>query len=191
MATKTMLLAAFLLVGSAARADDDPAHGHHDRGRFLKKGDAAPPFGPLDVVNPGESKTKAVTFSGHPEGKDRVWILSTFAAWCPGCVTELPVLRRLDDHYRAKGVRIVSVSVDREANAPERVGKLLSSAKVRHAVVDDREQDVLRKYEGGNLSLPYLFVVGPDGVIAETHEGFDDGIEASLHATIDGLLGGK
>jgi peroxiredoxin len=177
----------FLAPALLARADDG-AFEHHDHGRPLQKGAVAPPFGPLQVINADVSGTKTVSFSGRPSGGDHTWVVSFFAAWCPGCVNEMPMLHRLDQDYRARGVRVLSVSVDQQRGAADRLKKLLQSAEVKHPVALDANQDVLHAYEGGNLSLPYLFVIGPDGTIAQIHEGFDEGTEPALRATLDGLL---
>lgn len=186
MQSRTVLLLTLLLIANTAHADSGDAH--HDRGRMLTTGSAAPAFGPLPVLNDKLAGATQLAFDGKPAKGERVWLVSFFATWCPGCVNEMPMLRKLNEDYRARGVRVVSVSVDRSPNADAQIKSLLDKNKIRHPVIVDSEGQVLRLFQGGSTSLPYIYVIGPDGVVAKVHEGFDASTEGVLRSAIDGLL---
>lgn len=41
-------------------------------------------------------------------------LVAVIASWCPPCREELPVLAKLDRHYRGKGIQIVALSIDND-----------------------------------------------------------------------------
>ena len=174
------------LLAFNALAEDGAGHG--DEERPIKVGSAALPFGPLAVINQTDAGAAHLTFSGKPSGKSHVTVLSFFAEWCAGCVNELPVLKDLDALYRNRGVQVVTVSVDREKDATHKLREMITREGLHHTVALDPSSAVLRRYQGENQSLPYLFVIGPDGVVADLHEGFGPGTEPELRKVIDRLL---
>jgi peroxiredoxin len=186
MISRLFLLLGLVLIAPAARADDGQRGG-----RMVAPGGAAPAFAALPVLNEKQATASRLGFEGRPGKGERVWILSFFATWCPGCVNEMPMLRKLNEDYRARGVRVVSVSVDKSPNAESQIKALVEKNQIKHPILVDADQQVLRLYQGGSTSLPYIFVIGPDGVVAKVHEGFDAATDGHLRETIDQLLSTK
>ena len=52
----------------------------------------------------------------------RLVVVDLFASWCPPCQQETPILRALDRTYRARGLRIIGVSVNEIAATVARYG---------------------------------------------------------------------
>ena len=71
---------------------------------------------PLNKVLPGISfKTdsgKVYSMTGY---KDKQYVLVCFwASWCTPCIKNIPLLKKLDDTYRSKGLQLISISIDVE-----------------------------------------------------------------------------
>jgi peroxiredoxin len=110
-----------------------------------------------------------------------VW-LNFFASWCPPCQQETPILRRLADTYRDRGLEIVGISVQ-ETTAAD-VKAYADRYQLRYTIGFDRSGDVLREYRV--FALPTQFFIDTDGVIRQVVSGPVD--EQGARAVIDSLL---
>jgi thiol-disulfide isomerase/thioredoxin len=59
-------------------------------------------------------------------------LVVAMASWCPPCRAELPILAKLYDNYRDKGIQIVAFSVD--AEGPHAVQPLINNLRVQFPV---------------------------------------------------------
>jgi thiol-disulfide isomerase/thioredoxin len=178
------IVAAVLGLASVAWADD----GHHHEPSRVTVGDVAPLFGPVPVLNAKEAGLAKLSFRGGARDGAKVWLISFFATWCPGCVNELPLLVELNKTYGSRGLRVATIGVDREPGAGARLRSLLAVNHAAHPVVLDPEQQIVQQYQGRSLSLPCLYLVGPDGKVALVHEGFDPQTAPRLKSAIEKLL---
>ncbi len=151
-------------------------------------GTKAPAFGPLPVINAKESGLSQWVFDGVSRPGASCWLISFSASWCPGCVNELPLLAELHRQFGDKGLQVVTVNLDPETGNPGRLLSLLKSKGIRHPVASDPEQRVLRKFQGRMVSLPAVYLVGPDGRVKLFHEGYDSGVGRLLRNSIERLL---
>jgi peroxiredoxin len=110
-----------------------------------------------------------------------VW-LNFFASWCPPCQQETPILRRLADTYRDRGLEIVGISVQ-ETTATD-VKAYADRYQLRYTIGFDRSGDVLREYRV--FALPTQFFIDTDGVIQQVVSGPVD--EQGARALIESLL---
>jgi thiol-disulfide isomerase/thioredoxin len=180
------LLAAALVLAAAA-----PALAEDEIGVGLP----APGFS-LKVVNPevtGSPWFRLDQYVGEEPDDDqaRVVLLSFFASWCGPCKRELPFLVQLDGMYRAQGLRVVSISIDTEAEAVEKARRMASEAKVRHPVLSDRFNVLARRYLGDQSPLPSVFLVGRDGTVLLIEKGYSKDASAFLLAEVQAALGLK
>jgi peroxiredoxin len=123
-------------------------------------GDKLPPF----ILQDQEGKLRK-SESLHA---DRPLVISFFAANCPPCRKELPVLQRIHAEQGEK-VRIVVVVLD-----PEGL-RTFGPHKEEHGItftVLDGSGGVLQDQLGID-SLPRVMLVGKNGVIKEILAGFD------------------
>jgi thiol-disulfide isomerase/thioredoxin len=116
-------------------------------------------------------------------------LLTFFASWCEPCVRELPFLVRLDRTYRAQGLRVLAVDLDRDEAGMEAARKLAAAAKVRYPVLSDRFNLLARRYLGDPAPLPSAFLIRRDGTVAKIHRGYGRETPASLVAEVQGALG--
>jgi len=167
----------------AARADDD----------LPGEGQPAPTF-QLRALNPEASGAAFVSlerFAGEePEDPgSRAVLLSFFASWCGPCQKELPYLQQLHRMYRDQGLRVISVSIDREEEGLALARKQIGAAQVTYPVLSDRFNLLARRYLGEKSPLPSVFLIRRDGTIARIERGYGKDAKSFLLAEVQQALG--
>ncbi len=171
-----------LLVPALAAADEEIAVGL-----------PAPAF-TLRAMNPEACGLAVVSLDRYvgPEAEDpqaRVVLLSFFASWCEPCRKEMPVLQQLQEMYRDQGLRVLSVSIDREEPGLSRARQMAAAAKVTFPVLSDRFNFLARRYLGDQSPLPSVFLVGRDGNILRIERGYGKDASTFLLAEVRKALG--
>ncbi len=115
-------------------------------------------------------------------------VISFFASWCEPCKREMPFLVQLDRMYRERGLRVLSVDIDREEAGITAARKLVSAARVVHPVLSDRFNFLARRYLGEQAPLPSVFIVRRDGTIAKIERGYAKDASAFLLAEVQSAL---
>lgn len=177
-----LLAALLLLAASPALAEDE-----------VGVGLPAPAFS-LKTLNPevvGSPWFRLDALVGEEPDDDqaRVVLLSFFASWCAPCKKELPFLVQLDEMYREQGLRVVSISIDREEPAIGAARRLATEAQVRHPVLTDRFNVLARRYLGDQSPLPSVFLVGRDGNVLLIEKGYSREASAFLLGEVRAALG--
>jgi thiol-disulfide isomerase/thioredoxin len=175
------LLAAWLLLATPALAEE-----------VAELDQPAPAFRLL-VYNAREAGVAAVGLDRYvgeepTEPGTRLLVVSFMASWCGPCKKELPALQRLDDAYRSKGLRILAVSIDTEAEGQRQVEALIAANRLTFPVLKDRFNIVARRWLGPKSPLPSLFLVRPDGTVAAVHRGYSQDGVALLTQEVEGTL---
>ena len=169
------LMALLLCAAPAAAAD-------------IKEGDQAPAW-MLRPINAQASGYKTVSLNdllnGNPATK--AIIVTFFATYCEPCKKELPYLQELYSTYRDKGLFIVEVSIDTEAEAIPEIEKLLAAHKVTIPVVHDKLNVVAKRY--GVSRLPHLVIVDGDGIVKRILVGYQSSQLKVLETDLGTLLG--
>ena len=97
----------------------------------------------------------------------KIVILDLWATWCPPCALQVPVLNAFHEAHEADGdVVLYGVSVDQIG--VEEIREWASDHDVRYPNLVGG--DSLSR-ELGAVGFPALFVIGPDGLLYERHEG--------------------
>lgn len=134
--------------------------------------------------------------------RNKVVIVSISGSWCPNCHDEAPFLAELDRKYRGKGLEIVALSFEEEAQKAKGYPRLLAFNKrygVDYSVVLAGEQADLaeRVPQIHNLnSFPTTIFLGRDGLVRGVHAGFagaasgvfHDNAKEEITATVERLL---
>ena len=110
----------------------------------------------------------------------KIVILDLWATWCPPCGLQVPVLNAFYEAHRDDGdVVLYGVSVD-QTGVDE-----IRDWVTEHAVLYPNlvGGDPLSR-ELGAVGFPALFVIGPDGLLRERHEGVIE------RETLEGFLAG-
>jgi len=85
-------------------------------------------------------------------------IVNFFATWCPPCQQETPILRAFDRAYRARGLILVSVSVNEAASDVAAYGTRYS---LEYPLLLDRDGALFRAAQAGGL--PTQLLLDPNG----------------------------
>lgn len=138
-----------------------------DKYKLLAVGDQAPLF-------------ETVTFAGDSvhlgKTNEPVTVMNVWATWCVSCREELHDLQKLSDDYKARGVRVLGVSVDEIDGA--RVRKFVEREKVNFPMAHDQEGMVQQLYQVSGI--PNTFIVDRNGKILWKSIG-------NLHNVVDSL----
>lgn len=127
---------------------------------------------------------RPVRLSDH---RGKVVLVNFWATWCMPCAAELPHLQRLYETYRDQGFVVLAISMD----GPESVAGVVPHAR-RHGltfpVLVDEETRVVAMYNP-KRTAPFTVLIGRDGAVARTREGYTAGDEISVEADIKALIG--
>jgi peroxiredoxin len=118
---------------------------------------------------------------------ESVHLLNFWATWCEPCRVEMPHLNRFQETYGDRGLRVLAISMD----GPESVSRVRSHvARYEFAltVLLDLESEVTQLYNP-RRAAPYNALIGRDGDILWSHEGYAPGDEEELEEQIQAALG--
>jgi cytochrome c biogenesis protein CcmG/thiol:disulfide interchange protein DsbE len=101
----------------------------------------------------------------------KVLVVDFWATYCPPCVRQVPQLAELSRKYRDKGLEVVGLTSDEEADQ-EKVLEFLKKAGADYTIgYDDPRLSsaFLRgtENEDGTTPIPQLFVISRDGRVVE------------------------
>ncbi len=113
--------------------------------------------------------------------RGKVLLVDFWATWCRPCQASTPILVRLANRYRARGLVVMGVNVDE--GAPDMVGPFMRHFGVTYPVLYDDGQ-VQSAY--AIRALPTAVLIDRQGRIRHVHTGLAD--EHDLADQIEGLL---
>ncbi|MDA2914549.1 TlpA family protein disulfide reductase [Acidobacteriia bacterium AH_259_A11_L15] len=90
--------------------------------------------------------------------RGQVVLLNFWATWCPPCVAEMPSLQRLHERLRDRGLFVLGVSVDADADAYE---EFLRTHRITFANYRDPEGRVSTLY--GTFMYPETYIIDREG----------------------------
>jgi peroxiredoxin len=125
---------------------------------------------PTDIDRPAPAFT--VQDSGHSVSLDqfrgKIVVLNFWASWCPPCVDELPSLMQMQTNLQYKGIVVLGVSVDADADDYQ---KFLKDHKVNFVTARDPGHDDAKGVEAqvssayGTFKFPETYIIDRNGVI--------------------------
>jgi thiol-disulfide isomerase/thioredoxin len=121
-----------------------------------------PPFSFADAQ--GRSLTLS-DFAG------RVVLLDFWASWCAPCVAEIPALDRLQRKYRAQGLAVVAVSIDKAGLPKVQLFRKLHGVTDLDTYLDDER---IAAEAIGLRHIPASFLIGREGQILARFDGPHD-----------------
>ena len=97
--------------------------------------------------------------------KGKVTIIDFWASWCKPCRVENPNLVKLYDEYHSKGLEIISVSLDREAQKEFWI-KAIEKDQLNWYNISNLKfwQEPIAKLYGVN-SIPATFIIDENGIL--------------------------
>jgi thiol-disulfide isomerase/thioredoxin len=121
--------------------------------------------------------------------RGKVVIVGIGGSWCPNCHDEAPFLSELYAKYKDKGLEIVELSFEEEAQKAKGYPRLLAFNKrygVNYTVLLAGDQaDVAEKVpQIHNLnSFPTTIFLGRDGLVRGVHAGFAGAVSGVFHSS--------
>jgi thiol-disulfide isomerase/thioredoxin len=121
-----------------------------------------------------------------PKFQGKVLIVSIAGSWCPNCHDEAPFFTELYKKYRSKGLEIVALSFEEEAQIkdPVRLRAFIKKYGIEYTVLIPGEpKDLNDKVpQGSNLNaFPTSFYIGRDGRVKSVHAGFPGKATGKFH----------
>jgi thiol-disulfide isomerase/thioredoxin len=121
-----------------------------------------------------------------PRFAGKVVIVAIGGSWCPNCHDETPFLVELYKKYKGRGLEIVELSFEEEAQLkdPVRVRAFIKKYGVEYTVLLPGEPRELNAKvpQGVNLnSFPTTFFLGRDGRVRSAHAGFPGKASGKFH----------
>jgi peroxiredoxin len=101
--------------------------------------------------------------------RGKTLVLNFWATWCPPCVEEMPSLVQLEQRMGNKGITVVGVSVDADADAYH---KFLKDYKVDFTTVRDPDQKSNHLY--GTFKFPETYIIDRNGIVQRKFIGAVD-----------------
>lgn len=146
--------------------------------------------------------TGKIVSSTDERFRGKVLIVAIGGSWCPNCHDEAPFLSDLYRKYQSKGLEIVELSFEEEAQKAKGYPRLLAFNKrygVNYTVLLAGDQADLQEKvpQIHNLnSFPTTIFVGKDGLVRAVHAGFAGAVSGVFHenakdeitATVERLL---
>lgn len=115
--------------------------------------------------------------------RDGHTLLHFWATWCGPCMVEMPEVHAAFEEFGDQGVRFVSLSLDHERSAIERIRRKKWPMPWMHVFAKD-DPDFDTRF--GVSSIPTLFLIDPDGiVVAETKDLRGEKLAPTLRAVLE------
>lgn len=98
--------------------------------------------------------------------RGKVVLLDFWATWCRPCRIEMPLVQKLYDEFKAKGLVVFGVNLMEE---PAQVKAFLAENHISFPILLDRDGKVAQSYKAEGI--PTLVIVGKDGKVSSYFTG--------------------
>jgi thiol-disulfide isomerase/thioredoxin len=144
---------------------------------------------PADVLAPGvlyassfpdlAGKSRAL---GEWQGK--IMVLNLWATWCEPCREEIPIMIKLQEKYRERGLTVIGLAMD----DPGPVEKYAQEMRINYPILigDIALGEFGRRLGNSNGGLPYTVIIDRSGKVITTRLGGVD--EKFLEQALQPLL---
>jgi thiol-disulfide isomerase/thioredoxin len=143
---------------------------------------AAAPVRAIEAGQPAPSLTlpaRSGSTLAVPDARARLTYIDFWASWCGPCRQSFPWLNQMQARYGAKGLRVVGVNLDAKTADAER---FLKDVPATFEIAFDPQGGSGRAY--ALKGMPSAVLLGADGKVIETHQGFRAGDADALEALI-------
>jgi len=155
------VLAVSTMMGPSARVQVDGSGAVADRGAPVCKAESKANLD-FTVKDMNGSSVRLADYKG------KVILINFWATWCPPCKTEIPGFIELYDRYKDRGLVILGVSGDDDA---ETLRSFAAEWKMNYPLLVGRDEDKLLDAYGPLYGYPTSFIIGRDGSVCGRHVG--------------------
>lgn len=178
---------AALGIGAVALVASRSAQAEKDR---YDPGEEIPVF-TLKAINSDDSGESYVSvdkyYGAEAKTPKKAILLSFFATYCEPCKREMPFLGALYETYKEKGLQVLLVSIDKEADKIEEAKTLAAESGVKFPVLSDRFNIVAKRYFISKL--PCVYIVNGDGKVSVVNVGYSGDVTKNLLDEVRKLIG--
>jgi thiol-disulfide isomerase/thioredoxin len=98
--------------------------------------------------------------------RGKVVLIDFMASWCPDCVRELPEIQKLDQAYRASGLVILGISLDRDRQA---LANFLTKKSITWPIYfDGKGWDNTYAVQYSVRQIPEIWIINKEGTVETT-----------------------
>lgn len=123
---------------------------------------------------------------GLKAGDSGVTLVNFWASWCGPCAVEFPNLNKLAAEYKAKGVRVLAINIDKDRPSADRFLTRYAKDGTTLNVLLDPKGKTAETY--GTKAMPTTYMVDGKGVVRFVHVGFRPEDPDQWRKEIDSLL---
>ena len=116
--------------------------------------------------------------------KGQIMLVNIWATWCQPCEAEMPSMQKLYEAMGPKGLKIVSVSIDKDP--PDEVQAWLTKRHLTFEVWQDQSGNIQQTYQ--TTGVPESFILDRNGVIVKKVIGAIEWTEPGTEALLTRLL---
>jgi peroxiredoxin len=147
--------------------------GYSLRDTSAKEGGQAPRF---SLTTDDGKQITATSFGG------KVLVLNFWATWCAPCVQEIPSLNEFQKEFANKGVVVVAVSVDKNA---QKYRNFLDHIHVSFDTVRDPSANLSAQY--GTFQYPESYII-KDGRVVRKYANAENWLSDDMKQYVQSLL---
>jgi peroxiredoxin len=115
--------------------------------------------------------------------RGEVVIINFWATWCSPCQEELPEFEKLQQRYRERGLKILTISVD---SNPENVRTFIKKNDLKLTTLWDHKKRLAAAYNVE--AMPSTYLIDRYGVVRYVHKGFSRAAFKKIEAETNELL---
>ncbi|MEZ5327182.1 MAG: TlpA disulfide reductase family protein [Verrucomicrobiales bacterium] len=139
------------------------------------------------VGQPMPKISKLIPGAKVPNTSGKVVLVDFWASWCGPCKKSFPVLNDLQNKYGSKGLVVIGVSVDENADD---FNKFATKNKAAFSLVHDAAHKAAAAFSPP--TMPTSYIIDRKGVVRHIHKGFKGSKTAAEYvAEIEALLAAK
>src|SRR4051812_46734565 len=115
--------------------------------------------------------------------RGEVVVVDFWASWCKPCRQSIPWLNAMRARYGASGLDVIGVNVDAEHDDAER---FLRDVPIQFDIIYDPNGELAKQFKVQGMPSSYVF--DRQGVLVQTHLGFQDAKKDRNEAALKDLL---
>ncbi len=118
---------------------------------------------------------------------EKIVILDFWATWCGPCVQAMPIIEKVAEKFKGKGVELYAVNLQ---EGEDEINAFLKDAKLGEiAIALDRNGKTAGDYLAE--AIPQTVLIGKDGTVQVVKIGLSPTLEADLTKDLQALIDGK